>query len=91
MNCWGFTQQLFRRIDEELPKFFEANKDNLEKAEFFLPSVVDDAMKEGTCIVDVLKSEDKWFGVTYKEDRPVVVDSIKKLVADGVYPENLWQ
>lgn len=90
MNCWGFTLQLFSRIDEELPKFFEANKNNLEKAEFFLPSVVDDAMKAGACNVDVLKSEDKWFGVTYKEDRPVVVDSIKKLVAEGVYPESLW-
>ena len=92
MNCWGFTQQLFRLIDDELPKFFEANKNknNLEKAEFFLPSVVDDAMKAGECSVDVLKSEDKWFGVTYKEDRPVVVSSIKKLVDEGIYPGNLW-
>jgi hypothetical protein len=59
MNCWGFTPDLFRRVEEELPKFFEANKGRLDKAEFFLPGVVDDAMREGGCTVDVLTSDDK--------------------------------
>ena len=90
MNCWGFTQDLFYRIDEELPKFFTVNKEHLDKAEFFLPSVVDDAMKEGACSVDVLTSNDKWFGVTYKEDKPVVVASVRGLISKGVYPEKLW-
>ena len=90
MNCWGFTLAMFRRIEEELPKFFEANKGRLDKAEFFLPSVVDDAMREDACTVEVLTSDDKWFGVTYKEDKPVVVASIRDLINKGVYPEKLW-
>ena len=60
------------------------------KCEFFLPSVVGELLAEDKATVEVLKSEDKWYGVTYKEDKQTVIDSFAKLVADGVYQKNLF-
>mgnify|MGYP003297674934 CR=1 FL=1 len=60
------------------------------KSEFFLPFLVRDLLSEGKCAVDVLETADKWFGVTYKEDKPDVVKSISALVESGEYPERLW-
>ena len=60
------------------------------KCEYFLPTVVDNLEKAGRAEVSVLSSKDKWFGVTYKEDKPVVVEAIRKMKEDGLYPEKLW-
>ena len=73
-------------------RFFASEVEkNPMKAECFLPIEVDKLLKQGKATVEVLASRDKWFGVTYKEDKPYVMESIAKLKADGVYPEVLWQ
>ena len=61
------------------------------KSEYLLPTIVDQLIKSGRANVSVLETTDKWFGVTYKEDKPVVVESIKKLIAEGKYPEKLYK
>ena len=71
-------------LDENLSK-------NPLKCEYFLPFVVDELLKEGKATVQVLKSLDKWYGVTYKEDKPVVVAAIQNLKDQGLYPEKLWE
>ena len=60
------------------------------KCEYFLPSVVSDLLAEGKATVRVLESEDKWYGVTYKEDKPVVVAAVQALKDEGLYPQKLW-
>lgn len=89
MNMFGFTPDYFQHSETHFKKFLEANGKNL-KAEFFIPLVVNDLIKTKTSVMKVLSSDAKWFGVTYKEDRPAVVDSINKLIEAGVYPKNLW-
>ena len=64
--------------------------ENPLKSEFFLPFLVRDMLSEGKCTVDVIETADKWFGVTYKEDKPVVVAAIKAMKESGLYPEQLW-
>ncbi|GAA0178806.1 nucleotidyltransferase [Clostridium sediminicola] len=91
MNTWGFTPSIFNEIDSRFPKFLEESKNNPLKAEFFLPSVVDSLISENKAKVKVLTSKEQWYGVTYKEDKPLVKKAIQKLVNDGVYPENLWR
>ena len=71
-------------MNEDVPK-------NPMKAEFLIPNIVGDLIKEGKATVDVLHSADKWFGVTYAEDKPVVMASIAKMKEDGIYPEQLWK
>lgn len=61
------------------------------KCEYFLPSVVGELLAEDKATVEVLKSMDKWYGVTYKEDKPVVVAAIRTLKESGLYPEKLWE
>ena len=91
MNFWGFTPDYFNYSDEYFKEFLSdpKNMENL-KSEFFIPLMVDKLIKEGTATVEVLDTTSKWFGVTYPEDRPETVEKIKKLVADGVYPEKLF-
>lgn len=91
MNMWGFTPSILGELESAVNKFFhtEVEKNPL-KSECFLPIEVDKLLKEGKATVKVLSSKDKWFGVTYKEDKPFVVESVKKLKAEGVYPEKLW-
>ncbi len=91
MNMWGFTPSILGELETAVNRFFhtEVEKNPL-KSECFLPIEVDKLLKEGKATVKVLSSKDKWFGVTYKEDKPFVVESIKKLKAEGVYPEKLW-
>ena len=84
MNMWGFKPSIFEEMEEGLVRFFEENKANLLKAEYFLPSVVDYKIKKGTQ-VEVMTTDDKWYGMTYKEDKVVVCEAIGKLVADGKY------
>lgn len=89
MNFWGFTPVFFKQLEEHFQEFIKTNYTN-PKAEIYLPFVVDDLIKTGQAKVKVLCSSACWFGVTYKEDKPMVVDRIKKLVDAGVYPKQLW-
>ncbi|MCR5467428.1 MAG: nucleotidyltransferase [Lachnospiraceae bacterium] len=91
MNMWGFTPDFIDVLDKGFTEFLKALKPEDIKKEYLLPMVVDSLIKSGDATVKVLTSNDKWFGVTYKEDKPLVVESFKKLIADGVYPENLWK
>ena len=92
MNMWGFKASLFEEFDKALDRFFkEKVEDNPQKAECLIPTEVDVLIKSGKATVKALSSSDKWFGVTYKEDKPFVVDSIKKLKEAGQYPKVLWK
>lgn len=91
MNLWGFTNSFLSEAQARFPAFLEkALAENPEKAEYFLPSVVSMLIGEGKARVKVLKSRDKWYGVTYKEDKPVVVGAIADMTAKGLYPDALW-
>jgi UTP-glucose-1-phosphate uridylyltransferase len=90
MNFWGFTPNFFSQLETHFQQFIKENFAN-PKAEFFLPFVVDELIKSKQATVNVLRSTDKWFGVTYKDDKPLVVARIKKLVEAGIYPKNLWK
>lgn len=91
MNMWGFTASMMEAIKADFPKFLKENvPGNPMKSEYFLPFVVNDLLDGKKADVKVLSSADKWFGVTYKEDKPVVVAAVKKLCDDGVYPTPLW-
>ena len=92
MNMWGFTKSILKEIKDGFPAFLEEGlKTNPMKCEYFLPTVVSNLLEADQATVAVLKSADKWYGVTYKEDKPVVVAAIKKMQADGLYPEHLWE
>lgn len=92
MNMWGFTNSILTEIRDGFPAFLEEGlKSNPMKCEYFLPAVVSDLLGENRATVAVLKSADIWYGVTYKEDKPVVVAAIKKMKEDGLYPEHLWE
>lgn len=89
MNFWGFNPSVFAASEAMFRDFVEENSDN-PKAEFFIPIVADKLIKSGTTDFVVIPTSEKWFGVTYKEDKPIVEDSIRRLVAEGVYPEKLF-
>ena len=90
MNIWGFTPSLFGELEARFPAFLRANAANILKAEFLIPEVVGTLVREGKARVRVLPTDEKWFGVTYPDDRPRVQAAIRELVVQGVYPENLW-
>ena len=90
MNLFGFTPLMFETLEKGIKKFFEDNKDNLEKCEYLIPDVVFYEIKENNKTLKVLESTDKWLGVTYKEDKEFVVSEIKKLIQKGDYPNDLW-
>ncbi len=89
MNMWGLTPEFIEGLEEGFIEFLSNVKEGDLKAEYLLPSIVDGMIKDGKATVKVLPTNDKWFGVTYKEDAPTVIDSIKKLIKDGLYPEKL--
>lgn len=91
MNMWGFTPSVLTEMESAVEKFFatEVEKNPL-KSECFLPIEIDKLLQRGAATVEVLRSSDKWFGVTYKEDKPFVVESIAELKRQGVYPTQLW-
>ena len=79
-------------LEKRFPAFLEENlKENPLKCEFFLPSAVQQLMEEKKAVVTVLKSEDRWYGVTYKEDKETVMKAIADFKANGVYPDQLWE
>lgn len=88
MNMWGFTPELFGELYRDFETFFNSmteSEDPLKK-EFLLPEVIEKLLKDGRADVEVVMSNDKWFGVTYQEDRPAVEQAFSRLAADGVYP-----
>lgn len=89
MNMWGCPPEFFDVLEDEFDAFLAENSTNL-KAEFLLPIIIDKLIKSGKADCKMLESNDKWFGVTYAEDKASVCESIKKLIADGVYPAKLW-
>ena len=90
MNMWGFPPAFLDELEAGFVDFLSGISENEVKQEYLLPAVVDQMIQSGKASVKVLETQDKWFGVTYKEDKEGVVASIKKLIADGVYPANLW-
>lgn len=92
MNMWGFSASILDELKARFEKFLDENLEkNPLKCEYFLPFVVDELLKEKKASVKVLKSMDKWYGVTYKQDKPVVVAAIQKLKDEGLYPQRLWE
>ncbi|MFH1119147.1 MAG: nucleotidyltransferase [Bacteroidota bacterium] len=90
MNFWGFTPGFFAHLEHQFIEFLESNGENLN-SEFYIPSVVDRLIKNGIEQVKVLSNAGKWFGITYREDKPMVISKINELVASGAYPSSLWQ
>lgn len=91
MNMWGFTPSIFRELEERFPVFLESNRDRLIKAEYFLPDVVGGLIAENKARVRVLCSGERWYGVTYKEDKPLVKKAVNVLAEKGIYPKRLWE
>ena len=89
MNFWGFTPAVFKQSEPMFKAFVEANENN-PKSEFFIPLVADELIKSGQASFKVIPTASKWFGVTYKEDKPIVQKCISELIANGVYPATLW-
>lgn len=92
MNMWGFSNAFLDELEKRFPAFLDkAIVENPLKGEFFLPITVDDMLKDGIATVDVYTAPDKWYGVTYAEDKPKVAAGIRSLKDKGVYPEQLWK
>ncbi len=89
MNFWGFTPKCFEFGNQLFEKFLENNKTDI-KAEFFIPSIVNKILKSNIANVEVFKTDSKWFGVTYKEDKKIAQLAIAKLKKQNIYPSKLW-
>ena len=92
MNCWGLTADTLPFFIKEFDEFMKAvpQSANPQKAECLLPVSMDNMMKQNLCDIKVYPTDSAWFGVTYPEDKPWVVDSIRRLISEGEYPEDLW-
>lgn len=90
MNFWGFHADVFGDIERMWNEFLPANRENL-KSEFYIPTVANNLIQEGKAAFEILAGGKVWFGVTYTEDRPVVIEALKKLHETGEYPANLWK
>ncbi|MDO4736451.1 MAG: nucleotidyltransferase, partial [Bacteroidia bacterium] len=90
MNMWGFCPNVFKSSKELFVEFLNNNKENITK-EFYIPYIVNNGIEKKQSSVKVLSTPDKWFGVTYKEDRPIVVNKLKELSEAGVYPSPLFK
>ena len=92
MNMWGFTPGFMDALEQDFPKFFaEKVPQNPEKAEMFLPASVSKLVDEGKAAVKVLRTDDKWYGVTYAADKPVVIAALQTMTRQGKYPDGLWK
>lgn len=92
MNFWGFTQAFMQAMIDNFPTFLEKSlKDDPLKAEYFLPFIVDKMITDGSAKVKVLSSADRWYGMTYKEDKPMVTTALQSMKDKGLYPEKLWK
>jgi hypothetical protein len=90
MNFLGFTPSFFVELERRFPIFLAQNVENILKAEFFLPTVVNDLIREGKARVRVLPTGEKWFGITNPADREQARENIRALVEQGLYPTSLW-
>lgn len=90
MNMFGLPVAFLDELERGFPDFLANVKEGDLKAEYLLPTIVDQCIRKGKAKVRLLETQDKWFGVTYREDKPAVVEAIRKLIADGVYPEKLF-
>lgn len=91
MNMWGLPPKFLDKLEAGFPEFLDDLKEGDIKSEYLLPKIIDKQIKSGKATVAVLETRDKWFGVTYKEDKAAVVAAIRKLIADGAYKENLYE
>ena len=92
MNMWGLTPGFLDSLQEQFPDFLENQlPGNPQKAEFLLPRSIDKLIKDGKAAVKILKTTDKWYGVTYAADKPLVVAALNALTAEGKYPDGLWK
>ena len=91
MNMFMFTPKIFELLEQDFLEFYKNNVNNLLRCEYFLPNVVCNNSKKGNIVFKALKTTSKWMGVTYKEDKEVVVEGINSLVESGEYPDKLWQ
>lgn len=92
MNFWGFTRSMMEEMEKGFPAFLDqALRENPLKGEYYLPSVADRLVKEGKATVKVLPSQDKWYGVTYRADKEMVVAALQSMKDKGLYPEKLWK
>ena len=89
MNLWGFKTSCYSFLDKEFRSFIKTNYSNL-KAELDIPTSVDKFVKNGEITIQILMSHERWFGVTYREDKPFVVENIRRMVDKGLYPERLF-
>ncbi len=91
MNMWGFPGAFMQRLKEGFPKFLETKVPlNPMKAEYYLPGAVDDELNAGSATARVYTTPDKWFGVTYREDRPQVVEALRRMTGEALYPAPMW-
>ncbi len=90
MNCWGFTPDIFNKLEEGFSNFLDNLGSNPLKAEYYLPTAVDEQRRAGLCDVRVYPTQSVWYGVTYAEDKERVKASIKAMIDAGEYPEALW-
>ena len=91
MNMWGLSPAFLGELERGFPEFLDGIKDGDVKSEYLLPKIIDQFVHSKKARVTVLETGDKWFGVTYKEDKPAVAAAIRKLVSDGVYSERLFK
>ena len=90
MNMWGIQPSFFQVLEKGFEEFLKNASDDYQKTEYLLPTIVGQMLENGEADVTVLKSKDQWFGVTYKEDKEYVVESIRKLIVEGVYPNKIF-
>jgi dTDP-glucose pyrophosphorylase len=90
MNMWGFSPSLFAELDTRFRKFLGGDSQTLETAEYLLPEVIGDLVQEGRAHVTVIPTSERWVGVTHPEDRATAQQGIRDLIAQGIYPEDLW-
>lgn len=91
MNLWGFTPEIITEIENRFASFLKENAHNVLKCEFYIPLIVDSLVKEGKAKVKALTTPEKWYGVTYKEDKQSVKDALKEKSEQGLYPLPLWK
>ena len=89
MNYWGFHPSIFKDIEEGLHNFMKENS-NSPTAEYYIPNIVSDKIKAGEIAFAVIPTNDNWFGVTYKEDKQMAIETLNKHIENGVYPKSLW-
>ena len=91
MNLFGLNKNIFEYLEKGFYKFLEANKNDLTNKEYFIPTILTDLINQNVFKMNVLKTDEKWYGLTYKEDYDVVFSGIKELINKGKYPKSLWK